>query len=34
MLDHYDHPEARDALAVIRRAVMNAPQDPGDEGGE
>jgi integrase len=34
MLDHYDHRDARDALAVIRRAVMNAPQDPGDEGGE
>jgi integrase len=35
MLDRYDHNGAREALAVIRRAVSNAPQDAAgdDEGG-
>jgi hypothetical protein len=30
MLDHYDKRDARDALKIIRQAVMNAPQ-AGDD---
>jgi hypothetical protein len=30
MLDHYDKRDARDALKVIRRAVLNAPRGDDD----